>query len=228
MQIKGVVFDFNGTLFWDTEIHNIAWNIFLNKYGINMSDREKFEIIHGKNNEDILRLIFSRKLSDEKIKLFINEKEKIYQNLCLKKEMQLAIGAEEFLSFLKENKIPFTIATASGYENVCFYFEKLKLDRFFDLSKVVYNDGKIKGKPDPEIYLKAIKILGIKNYETLVFEDSPSGIKAAENANVGKIIIVDSANENYNSNYQKIKSFSEVDRNIFFINPTLSSAKISN
>ena len=211
-RIKGVIFDFNGTLFWDTNIHNKAWDNFLEMYGINLTDSEKNEKIHGKNNKDILNTIFPNQLSNVEIDNLSAEKERIYQELCLQTDMQLAPGAKEFLNFLMKINIPFTIATASGLGNVEFYFEHLKLNSFFDRSKVIFNDGNIKSKPHPQIFQMAMNILGLNRNETLVFEDSISGITAAENAGISKIIIVNSNGDDYSRwNYQKIKDFREVD-----------------
>lgn len=216
MALKGVVFDFNGTLFWDTKLHNKAWDVFLEKNGIRLTDREKVAKIHGKNNRDIISNLFSSKLTNEKILKLSNEKELIYQDLCLKTDIQLAPGAEEFLRFLMTESIPYTIATASEVGNVNFYFEYLGLNSFFDRSKVIYDDGSMLSKPSPQIFHRAIAVLGIKETEILIFEDSIAGIMSAENAGVGRIIIVNSNDEEYGRwNYQKIKSFSEVDRDIF-------------
>ena len=41
MQINGVIFDFNGTLFWDTPFHNKAWDIFLEKHHLKLDDLQK-------------------------------------------------------------------------------------------------------------------------------------------------------------------------------------------
>jgi HAD superfamily hydrolase (TIGR01509 family) len=212
MGIKGVIFDFNGTLFWDTNIHNKAWDSFLDKKKICISDYDKNIKIHGKNNKDILNTLFPDQLSSNEIDKLSAEKEKIYQELCLETDMQLAPGAKEFLNYLIKVNIPFTIATASGLDNVDFYFKHLGLNSFFDRSKVVFNDGTIRSKPHPQIFQKAIDILGIDRLETLVFEDSISGIIAAENTGVARIIIVNSNDEDYGHwNYQKIKDFREVD-----------------
>ncbi len=214
--IRGVVFDFNGTLFWDTEIHNKAWDIFLEKYSINLTDIEKNAKIHGKNNKEILTGLFSTELSDAEIDTFSIEKEKIYQELCLETDMQLAPGANDFLRFLTEKSIPFTIATASGIENVDFYYKHLYLDAFFDKSRIIYNDGTIKSKPHPQIFEKAMNVLGINSDETLIFEDSFSGITAAEKASVAKIIIVNSNDNSYDQwDYQRIKDFGEVAISLF-------------
>ena len=216
MTIKGVIFDFNGTLYWDTKLHNEAWKIFLERYGICLTDQEKVEKIHGKNNKDILSSLFTRQLGNEETSVLSNEKENIYQDLCLKTDMQLAPGAKKFLHFLMTENIPFTIATASELGNVDFYFEHLGLNSFFDHSKVAYDDGTMLSKPSPQIFQRAIAALGIEETDILIFEDSIAGILSAENAGAGKIIIVNSNDEEYTRwNYQKIKNFSEVDKTIF-------------
>jgi len=217
MLFSGVIFDFNGTLFWDTKLHNRAWDIFLTRHNLSLSDEDKFRKLHGKNNKDILTGLFDGKLSDNQIQQYITEKEGLYQELCLKSDMQLAPGAPEFLDFLKERKIPFTIATASGQENVDFYFEHLPLTRWFEYDRIVYNNGKIKGKPDPEIYQLAMAVIGKQSEDIIIFEDAVAGLQAARNAKAGKIIVVDSNDDDYSdwSDCQIIKSFDEVDRTQF-------------
>ena len=125
MKYSGVIFDFNGTLFWDTPLHNKAWNIFLEKRGMHLSDHEFFATFHGKNNRDIFNNLFHREHSAEEIRALVDEKETLYRQLCLETEMMLAPGAPVFLDFLQKREIPFTIATASDKENVNFYFEHL-------------------------------------------------------------------------------------------------------
>ena len=81
---------------------------------------------------------------------------------------------------------------------------------------MIFNNGRIKSKPDPQIFNKAMNVMGLSEKETLIFEDSISGIKAAENANVAKIIIVNSNDDDYrNWSYQQIKNFAEVDKRLF-------------
>jgi len=213
MKYTGVIFDFNGTLFWDTGLHNEAWQIFLDKYNLQISDEEMFRRFHGKNNRHILKEIFKGTLPEEQIPELGVEKERIYQQLCYKSGLTLAPGATEFIELLAGRGVAYTIATSSGKENVDFYFDHLNLSRWFEYDKVVFDEGHFAGKPAPDIYLKAMLIINRKPSEIIVFEDAVSGIQAAENANVGCIIIVDSNDfdySNWNWNYKKIKNFGEV------------------
>lgn len=212
---KGAIFDFNGTIFWDTAFHDRAFDIFLEKYGIKFTDEEKRIKIHGQSNPDIMRAIFGNQLTNSEVHDFGEEKELIYRQLCVN-DLKFAPGVEDLFDFLSINEIPMTIATSSGIENVDFYFEHMNLNRWFRIEKVAYNNGTLKGKPDPAIFHLAAEKLNLLPLETVIFEDSLAGIVAAERAGAGKIYIVNSYGENYNHfHYEIITDFNQVDRKLF-------------
>jgi len=213
--IKGAIFDFNGTLFWDTAFHDLAFDIFLEKHNIQLTGEEKRIKIHGQTNPDIMRSIFGVQLTEKEINDYSQDKELIYRQLCIN-DLKFAPGAEDLFDFLKANNIPFTIASSSGIENISFYFANMGLDRWFSLDKVVYNNGTFRGKPYPDGFLAAAKKLQVRPEECAIFEDSVAGIEAAENAGAGKIYIVNSYGENYSRfSYDIITDFSSVDRKLF-------------
>lgn len=215
MKKKGVIFDFNGTLLWDTHLHNLAWDIFLREHDLFLTDAEKQKKIHGRLNRDILMDLFGKKLTEEEVARYTLEKEYGYQKLCLELDhFGLAEGTYELFETLKEKGIPFAIATASGIENVEFYIRTLDLGRWFKDEHIIYYDGSLRGKPFPDLFLKALSALNIEGRDAAIFEDSAAGIKAAEAANAGRIVIVDSNNSDYaewRGKYPVIKSFNEVD-----------------
>lgn len=213
--IKGVIFDFNGTLFWDTAFHDLAFDIFLEKHGLQLTDEEKRVKIHGQANPEIMRGIFGDQITEKEIQEYTQDKEYIYRQLCIN-DLKFAPGAEDLFNFLQKKEIPFTIATSAGIENVSFYFENMKLNRWFRLDKVAYNNGTFRGKPFPDLFLAAAKKLELLPQDTIIFEDSVAGIEAAENAGAGKIYIVNSYGENYSRfPYEIITDFDRVDRKLF-------------
>ena len=219
--IEGVIFDFNGTLFWDTPLHNQAWDQFLDRHNIYLTDDEKADRIHGKHNPAILKGLFGEQISGPDIRKYSIEKELIYQQLCISSGLNLAAGATDLILFLRSRNIPYTIATASDKINVDFFFEFLNLDQFFHKNMVVYNDGTLKSKPHPDFFSKAMQILNIQPSNTLIFEDSKSGIQAAENANAGKIVIVNSNMLDHSgSGHEQIMHFDEFDKSVFFESKT--------
>jgi len=216
MTYKGVIFDFNGTLLWDTGLHNQAWDIFLERYHMPLSDQQKNEIIHGKNNHLIFETLFNRKMTLEESGKFIHEKELIYRGLCVESGIGFAPGALEFIDFLKKHNIKCAIATASGKENIDFYIDHFKLGSVIDVKDITYDNNTIRSKPDPEIFEIAIHKLGLKSTHVVIFEDSLAGITAAARSGAGRVIIVNSTNSDYSQfDYQKITSFDQVNRNLF-------------
>lgn len=215
MKNKGVIFDFNGTLFWDSAYQESSWDNYLKAHNIYLTTVQKKEYIHGRNGKDTLEFLFKRKLNDLEVEQYTEDKELLYRDECLQHEMKLAPGAVRLLEYLKGQNIPMAIATASGKTNVDFFIEKLNLLDYFTKEHIIFNDGTIKGKPHPEIFDKAIDTLGIKKSGTIIFEDSFSGIQAAINCKVAHVIIVNSTKENYSQfNYPVIGHFDEFDRNL--------------
>lgn len=213
MKYKSIIFDFNGTLIWDTEHHNQALDIFLEQHQIVLSNEEKHNKVHGRLNREIFMDIFNQRLSEEQIQAYTLEKELIYQDLFTKTKLTFAPGVVGLFQSLLEKEIPFTIATASGIENVEFFIKKLHLSDWFDTSKIIYNDGTMRGKPFPDLFLRAMEVIKAKPSECIIFEDSLSGIQAAEAAEAGKIIIVNSNNEVYplwENKHQIITSFDQI------------------
>ncbi len=215
MKKRGLIFDFNGTLYWDSEYQEISWDKFLKAHNIYLTTAQKNEFIHGRNGKETLEILFKRKFSDLEVEQYTEEKESIYRNECLKHEMKLAPGAIALLEYLKSQEIPIAIATASGKTNVDFFVDKFNLLDYFAEEHIIYNDGKIKGKPHPDIFEKAIHKLGVSQEESIIFEDSLSGIQAAINCKVAKVIIVNSTKEDYSGfKLPVIEHFDQFDRNL--------------
>ena len=108
----------------------------------------------------------------------------------------------------------------SEWDNVEFYIKEFKLGKWFDINKIIYSNGKIPGKPAPDIYQIASKKLNLTPKDCVVIEDAISGINAAKNANIGMIIAIASIESD---NLYKsipcitriIHNFNEIDKNIF-------------
>jgi len=219
MKRGGVIFDFNGTLFWDSEYQETSWDKYLETHNISPTDAQKKEYIHGRNGKDTFEYLFKRKLSDSEIQKYTEEKEIIYRAECLKHKMELALGAKRLLEYLKAQNIPMAIATAAGKSNVDFFIDKFNLLDYFTQEHIVYNDGTTKGKPHPDLFEKAIDSLGVDKAQSIIFEDSFSGIQAAINCKVASVIIVNSTKGNYAEfELPIIEHFDEFDRNLLISN----------
>lgn len=214
--IKGVIFDFNGTLFWDSHMHYDAWIEFSKKLrGTSFSDEEMQKYMFGRTNSDIIAYAMGKRLPDDVVEALAKEKESYYRDMCRNNpdSFHLAPGAVEFLDYLKANNIPRTIATMSEKDNVDFYIEGFNLAKWFDIDKIVYSDGTIPGKPAPDIFLIAAQKLGLNPIDCMAFEDAVSGIESAKRAGIGKIIAVASMEDK--SYYQNIDGVSTIISDFF-------------
>lgn len=193
MFYKGIIFDFNGTLFWDSEKHLEAWREFSKRVRpYAFTDEEMRDYMFGRTNEDILAYLLGKRPSPELVEELGKEKEAVYRQMCRDdaENTKLAPYAVEFLDYLKENNIPRTIATMSEKDNVDFFIEVFGLEKWFELDQIVYADGTLPGKPAPDIYELAAKKLGLSPKDCVVVEDAVSGIEAARAAKIGKIVAI--------------------------------------
>jgi HAD superfamily hydrolase (TIGR01509 family) len=83
-----------------------------------------------------------------------------------------------FICKMRQTGVKTAIASTAQKENLMNVLDYLHLTDIFD--EIIAGTGVKKGKPDPEIYLKAMEILEVQPEETLIFEDTEVGILAAE------------------------------------------------
>lgn len=191
--IKGFIFDFNGTLFWDSHMHYDAWIEFSKRLrGTPFTKEEMQKYMFGRTNADIIAYALGEKQPQHIVEKLAKEKESYYREMCRRdpEHFVLASGVVELLEYLKANNIPRTIATMSEKDNVDFYIENFQLANWFDINKIVYSDGTILGKPAPDIFLKASQNIGVEPKNCIVFEDAISGIESAKRAGIGTVVAV--------------------------------------
>lgn len=189
MKYRGIVFDFNGVLLCDNLLHERAWIDFSKTLrGSALSPEEISAHAHGRRNKCIFEYLLNRPVTSQELNSLSLQKESLYQSLCLQNPeiFQLSPGAIDLLNFLDKNNIPHTIATASDGNNLRFFIKHLKLDNWFDIAKIVYDDGSFFDKTG--MYLQAASNLKLLTKECIVIEDSETGIIAANKAKMGKII----------------------------------------
>jgi HAD superfamily hydrolase (TIGR01509 family) len=191
MTYAGIIFDFNGVLWWDAPIVVESWQrTAVALRGRPFSDDEIARIMHGRNDRDTMEYLAGRPLDDRQAERLINGKEAYYRELCLREGpgFRLSPGAEDLLDFLRGRGIPRTIATASIRVNVDFFVRQLRLERWFDPRLIVIDDGTLQSKPAPDFYLQAAENIGVDAARCVVVEDSLSGIQSARAAKAGRVI----------------------------------------
>ena len=189
--IKGILFDFNGTMFFDGVKHKRAWNDFSVNYRNKPITDEEMAHMHGQTNKRIIEMLMPEaNLSDEKKEELSLAKEALYRDICRKEKesFHLVDGLEAFLDACKEAKMPMTICSASIKDNIDFFVEGFSLATWFDPDKIVYDDGLHVDKIS--MFQDGARRIQVPIEECLVIEDSLSGIAFAKKAHVGRIIAI--------------------------------------
>lgn len=214
--MKAVLFDYNGTLIDDDDINDEAWIATINELSEGKLNAKDFYVDYiGVRNVPFVEAIF-RELDlpydEEKIMYWAKLKEtKYYHNISRRKKRDhLKPGAEELLYYLKDQNYPINMCTASLDVNVDFYFDYLKLGRFFDRDLVVYDDGISYDKKD--MYIEGARRLGVEVKDCLIFDDSPASIRKAVEAGCENLVVIKKENNpDLPQIRQRIKDFTEFD-----------------
>lgn len=187
--LKGIIFDMDG-LMVDTEpMSFVCYKEIIESYGYTFHLDEYVKTYPGKS----LLTSFNYMKEHYHIDFDIEEKIELFKALEIKymKEngIELKKGLVDLLKYLKEHHYKTIIATSSIEERAYRILERHDILKYFDT--VVYGSEVSRGKPFPDIFLKACEKLDIKPDEALVLEDSEAGIQAAYDANIPVICIPD-------------------------------------
>jgi len=169
-----VIFDMDGVLIDNSEIHDKVWQMICRKYGKDISTKEIKIIFGGTNKIFVSRLLGIN--NEDEINAIAIEKEALYRKM-FEETIQLPDGLLDFLNELKMSNIPMAVATSGPTENLNFVLDSLGIRHFF---KVLIDESCVKkGKPDPEIYTISSEKLGLKPGNCVAIEDSVFGIQSA-------------------------------------------------
>ena len=193
---KGVIFDFNGTLFFDNDKHILAWGkISKMLRGRGITEFELLEHFNGVPNQKIVSYLLEREGSAEELEKYSELKEELYRQFCLEDQerFHLVEGAVEFFEHLKKKGIPFTIASASIKANIDFFVKEFGLAKWMEPEDIVYDDGSYENKV--AMFLDAARNIGVDIKECMIVEDSVSGIQSAYLAGCRNIVVIDSSDK---------------------------------
>lgn len=181
-----VVFDMDGTMVDNRAWHEQAWIEMGRRRGLPVTAEFYQQKLHSRGNGEIIRELFGSQVDEKFIRRFAEEKEAVYRDLYAPHVKEVS-GLRTLLRDLNDEGVPCAVVSNSPRENVDFILSGLGVADCFRV--ILSADDVTKGKPDPELILKAAQRLGVPPYRCVVLEDSVSGFQAAEAAGALYVIV---------------------------------------
>lgn len=183
--IEAVIFDCDGTLVHSMPTHFEAWCEALSYYGAaNVFQEDVFHAMGGRPTKDIvveLNSEYGLKLDPEAVAM--KKREAFLEHVG---DVVLIREVVEFAQGLR-GKLPMAIATGGTRMVVEKTLQAVGVSDLFD--EVVTADDVAIGKPAPDVYLHAAKLLGVDPGKCLALEDAPAGIMAAQQAGMAVVAV---------------------------------------
>jgi len=183
------IFDMDGTMVDNTPYHYQTWQALYKKYSIGDLTNETYKAeISGVPIIDTMRSLFPD-ADKETLRSRVREKEKLYQEIYTPFIAPIN-GLENLLADMKDGGVKLAMASSATLDDIDFVLNHVKVRQYFDV--IIDGNRVSKGKPNPQIFLKAATDLHMRPEDCIVFEDSIAGIKAGNAAGM-KVIGITTA-----------------------------------
>jgi beta-phosphoglucomutase len=171
-----VIFDMDGVLVLSIAAHATAWRATAERYGRPMTHAD-FLRVNGMTNQDICTTLWGpERATPEFIARIGDEKERAYRD-AVRADLPLAPGLRPLLQQLRDAGAALAVGTSGPQENVDLILDQGGIRSFF--GGVVHAGLVQRGKPAPDIFLRAAELLGVAPERCTVVEDAPTGVRAA-------------------------------------------------
>lgn len=176
---QAIIFDKDGVIA-DSEYCNVmAKHLQLKQAGVTV-DWHYHDQFLGTTHEYMWTTMKEEFQLPEEVDFYIQQWAEVRKELIEKDGMKAMPGSIDLIKRIKKEGIPIAVASSSNVADIESDLQALGISGIFDA--VISGEHCQKGKPDPEIFLKAAKALGIEPKNCIVVEDSTSGVEAAKAA----------------------------------------------
>jgi beta-phosphoglucomutase family hydrolase len=182
-----LLFDFDGTIADTMPAHLEAWNQVLSVHKLTLS-KEQHLAWAGRPTREIVRLLNELHLTNMSYEVISKTKELHYMRSLA--EIKEIVPVADIIRHY-HGQLPMAVVSGSRHRPVDTTLEHLNLTQYFDA--VVCAEDYTVGKPAPDCFLQAAKLLKVKSEHCLVFEDGELGIQAAKAAGMAYLRVSESS-----------------------------------
>lgn len=171
----GVIFDMDGVIVLTEKAHWESWLAVAKPRRVTL-EYSTFLSCFGRTNPDCVPILFGPGISAAESADIADRKEAAFRDI-IRGNMPLAPGLMPLLAKLKERGIRTAVGSSAPPENVDLVLDAGKLRPWFEAA---VNGTQVKrGKPAPDVFLRAAELIHLPPDKCAVIEDAPTGIRAA-------------------------------------------------
>jgi beta-phosphoglucomutase len=188
MQVKAIVFDFDGVLADSEPIHLRSYQEILSPHGVKLTTTEYCERYLGFDDEGAFRRIaedYGLLFGEEEIELLMQEKTRVFQRLVSGTDVLYA-GAAACIARLGQSW-PLGIASGALRHEIELMLEGARVRDTFRFIVAAGDTDRTKPAPDP--YLRAAELHGVRPAQCVAIEDSHWGLQSARDAGMRTIAV---------------------------------------
>ena len=176
--IKAIIFDLDGVICRTDRYHYLAWKALADRLGIPF-DEEVNQRLRGVSRRESLEIVLGARggAYSEAEKLAMTEEKNAVYKTYLAAMTPEDLSPETLAVLRALRRRGYLLAIGSSSRNARQILERLGLGDFFDA--VADGTQITRSKPDPEVFLLAASLLGVRPGEAVVVEDAASGVQAA-------------------------------------------------
>ena len=178
LKVKAVIFDLDGVITNTMPDHFRCWKIVFRRHGIRATHLDIYSREGQKGMMSVKEIFakYHKSITHEKAQEILEVKEKLFQKMV---KRRFIVGARSFLHFLHRKNIKLGLVTGTSRHEL----PQILPEHLVNLFSVIVTGTDVKnGKPHPEPFLKALKLLKLKPNEAIVLENAPLGIQSAKKA----------------------------------------------
>ena len=203
-KIKALLFDMDGVLIEAKDWHYDALNKALDLFGMTISRYDHLVTYDGLPTQRKLEMLSTERGLPVQLHQFVNEMKQIYTLELVQTLCKPRFHHEYALSKLKHDGYKIAVCSNSIANSIKIMMEKASLTQYLDF--YISAQDVAAPKPSPDMYIAAIKKLGLEPHECMIIEDNENGRKAAR-ASGAWLMEVDEVDE---VNYQNIVEYMAV------------------
>ncbi len=173
--IKAVVFDLDGLMLNTEDVFELAGSELMFRRGLQMTDTIRHRML-GRRPDEAFQALKDLSGITDKIEDLKQETRELFAAIA-EDRLTVMPGLLSLLTEIEQRQIPKAVATSSPRDYMAYLLDKFRLLNRFDVTLTA--EDVTEGKPHPEIYLKAVGMLDVAPENTMVLEDSETGMLAA-------------------------------------------------